>query len=128
MTTVPTAPLTEEHLAKLVQVFYERARAHPGLGPLFNTVVTDWDQHLGVVQDFWSYALLGTQRYKRHPYPAHVGLPIQREHFDQWLDLFRPAARETLPEESAARAIARAELVADSFRAGLFPIDPIKSA
>jgi hemoglobin len=128
MSTLPTPPLTEDHLAKLVQVFYERARAHPELGKLFSAVVTDWDHHLGVVHDFWSHALLGTQRYKSHPYPAHVGLPIQRDHFDQWLALFRQAALETLPEEAATRAIARAEHMAESFRAGLFPLDPIRRA
>jgi hemoglobin len=120
------APLTEDHIANLVKVFYERARSHPSLGPLFNMVVTDWDQHLGVVHDFWSHVLLGTKRYYRHPFPAHVNLPIRHEHFDQWLDLFRPTAYETLPEEAAVRAIARAELVTSSFRAGLFPIKPAK--
>lgn len=128
MSTPSAQPLTEEHLAKLVQVFYERARADPGLGPLFNSVVSDWAHHTQVVHDFWSHALLGTQRYKSHPYPVHVGLPIQREHFDQWLALFRPAARETLPEEAATRAISRAEHMAESFRAGLFPLDPIRRA
>jgi hemoglobin len=121
-----TSPLTEDHIAQLVRVFYERARAHPELGPLFNTVISDWDHHLGVVHDFWSQVLLGTQRYYKHPYPAHVNLPIRREHFDQWLELFRPAAHETLPEEAAVRAIARAELITESFRAGLFPIGPIR--
>ena len=125
MTAPAASPLTEEHLARLVQVFYERARAHPGLGPLFNTAVADWEHHLGIVQDFWSHALLGTQRYTSHPYPVHLGLPIRREHFGQWLDLFRPAALETLPGDAAARAIARAELMAASFRAGLFPFDPL---
>ena len=126
MATPSSPALTEEHLSKLVQVFYERARVHPGLGPLFNTAITDWDHHLGVVHDFWSHALLGTQRYKSHPYPAHLDLPIQREHFDQWLDMFRPAALETLPHEAAVKAIARAEHMAESFRAGLFPFDPIR--
>lgn len=124
MTSAPA--LTEAHIAKLVEVFYQRARAHPQLGILFNSVVADWDHHLSMVQDFWSQALLGTQRYKKHPYPAHIDLPIKREHFEQWLSLFRPAANETLPEEAAIRAIAKAEHIAESFRRGLFPFDPIK--
>ena len=124
----PAAPLSEAHIARLVQVFYERARAHPDLGPLFAASVVDWDQHLGVVRDFWSRALLGTQRYQANPYPAHVGLPIRREHFEQWLALFRPAARETLPPEAAERAIARAEHMTESFRAGLFPLDPLRKS
>jgi hemoglobin len=125
MTSLPLPSLTEEHIAKLVAVFYQRARAHPQLGKLFNAAVGDWDHHLAVVQDFWSQALLGTARYKKHPYPAHVGLPIKREHFEQWLNLFRPAAAETLPEEAAVRAIAKAEHIAESFRRGLFPFDPV---
>ncbi|WP_022982933.1 group III truncated hemoglobin [Ideonella sp. B508-1] len=119
-------PLTEDHLAQLVQVFYGRARAHPELGPLFNTAVVDWDHHLAVVQGFWSHTLLGTTRYGGHPFPVHMGLPIRREHFGQWLELFRPAARETLPEGAARAAIAKAEHMAESFRAGLFPFDPIE--
>lgn len=119
--------LSEEHIALLVQVFYESARRHPELGPLFNSVITDWPQHLDIVRDFWSHALLDTGRYRRHAYPAHVGLPIQREHFDQWLTLFRSAAFETLPEEFARLAIARAEHMSESFRAGLFPLDPIRT-
>ncbi|HMW50029.1 MAG TPA: group III truncated hemoglobin [Marinagarivorans sp.] len=121
----PSGPLTEEHIAKMVAVFYQRARAHPSLGRVFNTVVADWDHHLAVVQDFWSRALLATNRYSKHPYPAHVDLPIKREHFAQWLELFRPAALENLPQEDAYTAIAKAEQIAESFRRGLFPFDPI---
>lgn len=121
-------PLNEAHLTQLVEVFYQRARAHPSLGKLFNSIVSDWDHHLKIVQDFWSQALLGTQRYNKHPYPAHINLPIKREHFAQWLSLFQQAANETLPEEAANRAIAKAEHIAESFRRGLFPFDPIPQA
>jgi hemoglobin len=118
---------TEDQLRALVDTFYGRARAHPSLGPLFGATVPDWDHHLAIVQNFWSHALLGTARYKGHPYPVHIGLPIQREHFGMWLDLFRVAAKETLPEVAAKAAIAKAEHMAESFRAGLFPFDPVPS-
>ena len=121
-----SATLTEEHVENLVRVFYERGRAHAELGPLFELVIFDWEQHLGIVQDFWSHVLLKTERYKRHAYPAHVGLPIERQHFEQWLTVLRQAAFETLPEEYAKQAIARAEHMAESFRAGLFPLDPVR--
>jgi hemoglobin len=118
------ANLDEQQIANLVSMFYGLARAHPQLGPVFSATVVDWDHHLQVIRDFWSQALLGTKRYQRLPYPAHVGLPIRREHFGQWLGLFRNAAHQTLPPEAAVRAIARAELMTRSFRAGLFPLDP----
>lgn len=129
MTNDHTAPLNvdEAQIAELVRVFYAQARAHPSLGALFNSAVSDWEQHLGVVHDFWSHVLLRTDRYKGHPYPVHTGLPIKREHFGQWLDLFRPVAERTLPPEAAARAIARAEHMAESFKAGLYPFDPVEA-
>jgi hemoglobin len=117
----------EQQIADLVRVFYERARAHPDLGRLFEATISDWDTHLQIVRDFWSDTLLGTHRYRRHAYPAHVGLGIERQHFDQWLGLFREAAQESLPPEVAARAIGRAQLMTRSFRAGLFPFDPPQS-
>lgn len=116
--------LGEQQIAALVSDFYGRARAHPELGPLFESAINDWEAHLQLIRDFWSHALLGTGRYRRHAYPAHVGLPIQRQHFEQWLGLFRAAAHASLPPEAAARAIAQAELMSRSFKAGLFPFDP----
>jgi hemoglobin len=118
--------VTEQQIADLVRSFYDRARAHPELGPLFNDAVSDWEDHLRIIRDFWSHVLLGTDRYKRHAYPAHVNLPIRREHFDQWLEMFRVAAHETLPQETSSRAIARAERMTASFRCGLFPFDPVR--
>lgn len=119
------APPSEQQLAELVRVFYARARAHAELGPIFAAHVADWDHHLRLVQDFWSHVLLDTDRYRGTPYRAHLGLPIRREHIGQWLALFETAAAETLPAPFAARAIAHATMVADSFRAGLFPFDPV---
>ncbi len=115
--------VTEQQISDLVQLFYGRARQHPTLGPVFNTVVDNWDHHLQIVQNFWSHVLLGTDRYKGHPYPVHANMPVplQYGHFDDWLALFREAARETLPEEAASKAIERAEHMSKSFRAGLFP-------
>lgn len=120
----PTLP-TEAQLQALVQLFYSRARAHPALGPVFERLIDDWPGHLRIVQDFWSHALLGTQRYRGSPYPVHTGLGLLRSHFDDWLALFREAAAETLPPAAAAQAVARAEHMARAFRAGLFPFDPV---
>jgi hemoglobin len=118
--------VTEQQIAELVRSFYDRARAHPELGPLFNDAVSDWEDHLRIICDFWSHVLLGTGRYQGHAYPAHVSLPIRREHFDQWLGAFRVAAHETLPQAAASQAIARAERMTESFRCGLFPFDPVQ--
>jgi hemoglobin len=113
-------PPTEDQIAELVRRFYERALAHDSLRPIFEAAVTDWDTHHRVVQDFWSRTLLNTDRYRGNPYPVHAQLPLQPEHFDIWLRLFRETAREVLPPDAAAEAISRAEHMAESFKAGMF--------
>lgn len=111
----------EQAIANLVRDFYAKARQDPDLGPIFNNVVEDWDVHLRVVANFWSRALLQTDRYSGHPFVHHVKLPIELEHFGICLKLFSETANETLPPEYAEKAVAKANHMAESFRAGLFP-------
>jgi len=113
--------VTEEQISALVHRFYDAARADESLGPVFSAAVTEWDSHMETVADFWSHVLLGTARYKRHPYPIHQHLPIKFEDFDRWLELFTATADATLPAAAAQKAKARAVLMTESFRAGLFP-------
>ena len=88
---------------------YERARADALLGPVFNGAIKDWDRHLDTMDDFWSSALLGTQRYKSAPFPPHLKLDMGQEHFDRWRDVWIPSCEATLPEPLKARAINMAE-------------------
>ena len=112
--------LTEQHIVELVRRFYERALADDSLRPIFEAAISDWEAHHRVVEDFWSYALLKTDRYNNSPYVMHVSLPLQPEHFDRWLAYFRETALEELTDAAAAEAIARAEHMAESFKAGMF--------
>jgi len=113
--------VTEQQIAAMVRRFYDAARADDSLGPLFNAAVLEWDFHIDRVADFWSHVLLGTNRYKGFPFPAHRDLPIELAHFDRWLELFGAAADETLPADAAQKAKARAAHMTEAFRCGLFP-------
>ncbi|MCK9911495.1 hypothetical protein MXD81_20245, partial [Microbacteriaceae bacterium K1510] len=61
--------------------------------------------------------------YQGKAFPAHIGLPIRPEHFERWLDLFAEAARAELPAEQVAAALDKAQHMAKSFMAGLFPLE-----
>lgn len=117
--------LTENHITNLVRTFYDRVRLDELLGPVFAEAVHDWDHHEAIIMDFWSRVLLGTFRYQRQPFPAHMRLSIQQPHFERWLELFRETARETLPADAARIAIGRAEFMAQSFLSGLSPLESI---
>jgi len=111
----------ENAIAACVDGFYAKAMGDPMLGPMFVDAIPDLPDHLAVIRDFWSNALLGTGRYHGTAYQAHVRLPIEVEHFDRWLSLFSEAARETLPPSYADSAIAKAKHMTQSFRVGMFP-------
>ncbi len=113
------ATLDEAHLATLVDRFYDKVRADPMLGPVFNAAVHDWDAHKRTLVSFWSSVALGTQSYRGSPMSAHRPHPIRPEHFDHWLELWRETARETLEEAAAARMIEFAERIGRSLRMGL---------
>ena len=114
-------PEVEGRLRRLVERFYEIGRQHPVLGPLFEAAITDWDEHITVVADFWSRTLLGTDRYRGNVFSSHMRLPVEPVHFDLWLTVFRQAAAETLPPMLAEQAIAKAVHMTHSISVGLFP-------
>ena len=111
--------LDEAHLAILVDRFYDKVRADPMLGPVFNAAVHDWDEHKRTLVSFWSSVALGTQSYRGSPMSAHRPHAIRGEHFDHWLDLWRETARDVLEKEAAARMIEYAERIGRSLRMGL---------
>ena len=100
-------PANEEAIGLCVRRFYETAQKDPLLAPVFEVSIADWEHHFSKLQDFWSRALLGTERYSGFPFPPHLRLPVEPEHFARWLALFERTAGETLPPELAEKAAVR---------------------
>ncbi|MBM3640769.1 MAG: group III truncated hemoglobin [Alphaproteobacteria bacterium] len=100
--------------------FYAKGAEDQLLGPIF-MAIDGLDEHMGIVANFWSKTLLGTEHYQGHPFAAHINLPIEPEHFARWLELFSESANETLPKKQAEQAIAKAAHMTQCFQAGLFP-------
>ena len=132
MTAAITAEtgLDEEVLYDHVHGFYRKVRRDPVLGPVFAARITDWCPHLERMVAFWSSVALMTGRYHGAPMPAHAELPIEWEHFERWLTLFRETAEETCPGEGAAHVITAAERIARSLHMaveGAFhPVPPVQ--
>ena len=89
-TILDTPPLcTEDDIRDLVETFYGKVRSDALLGPVFNGMVHDWDEHLTRLSDFWSAVLLGTRRFAGMPMPTHVAMPnLSAALFERWLALF----------------------------------------
>jgi hemoglobin len=112
--------ITEPAIAALVERFYGKARRDPVIGPLFETAVEDWDEHLGRLCDFWSSVMLTSGRYKGNPMGAHVKHPIEPEFFERWLALWHETAGEVFAPDAAAQFDLKAERIADSLKLALF--------
>jgi hemoglobin len=86
---------TEEEVSRLVHNFYAKARKDPGLGPIFEEHVIDWDAHFVQMTNFWSAQLRGTSRFRGAPMPKHIALPeLNAALFKQWLRLFKETTLE----------------------------------
>ncbi len=115
--------LTEQHLATLVDRFYEKVRVDAELGPVFNAAIDDWPDHKRMLTAFWSSVALGTRSYRGNPMSAHRPHPIRVEHFDRWLALWRDTAGEVLPADHVERVCAYADKIGYSLRYGLGLMD-----
>src|SRR5262245_32789637 len=63
--------ITEDRIRAVVIEFYRRGRRDDRLGPVFETHIHGWDEHLARMTDFWSAALLRTGRYSGRPVERH---------------------------------------------------------
>lgn len=112
----------------LVDGFYGKVQADPLLGPVFTGAGVEWDHHLPVMYQFWETLLFKTGGYAGRPYPKHAVLPIQGEHFDRWLALFRQAMDEHFEGTKATEAKNWAASIADTFRLRMGLDEPGKRA
>ncbi|MED5546843.1 MAG: group III truncated hemoglobin [Pseudomonadota bacterium] len=107
----------------MVRRFYALCNQDDRLGPMFAAMIPDFPEHYGFVRDFWSHALLGTDRYQRGtPYSHHLKLTVEEEDFTRWMAAFGQAVEECLPEELAAAAMQRAAHMTQSFKMGMLPL------
>jgi hemoglobin len=90
----------------LVDRFYDKVKSDPLLSPVFSHV--DWPKHLPLMCDFWALTLLGEPGYRINMTQKHLSLPIQAEHFSQWLSLFNSTVDENFSGDKADEAKSRA--------------------
>lgn len=107
---------TPEHIRLLVDSFYGKVRMDPLLGGIFNGVIQDrWPAHLAKMYTFWGTVLIGEQSYSGAPFRPHKELPVQQDHFDRWLLLFRSTVGELFQGPVADLALTNAERMAAMF-------------
>ena len=105
-----------EDVQTLVNNFYGKVREDTLLGPIFEKVIQDrWPEHLQRMYRFWQTVLLEEHTYFGSPFPPHAKLPIEKEHFDRWLELFHDTLNEHFAGSTTEEAKWRAGKMAEMF-------------
>lgn len=100
----------------MVDTFYGKVREDNTLKDIFNTVIQDrWPAHLEKLYSFWQTVLLDKHTYYGSPFFPHTKLPIDKDHFDQWLAHFYETVDENFEGKKADEAKWRAQKMAEMF-------------
>jgi len=109
---------SREDFRKLVGLFYGKVRKHDRLGPIFNEVILDWEEHLEKITDFWMNTVFYENDYHGNPLRKHLNLDIrfkekiEQAHFGNWLELWFATVDEHFHGEKAHLAKERARNMA----------------
>lgn len=109
-----------EDIILLVDSFYKKVNSDRLLSPVFNDFAkVNWEEHLPVMYSFWSAVLFDTSTYKGQPLTSHIDLPIDTEHFQRWLELFKQTVDENFKGDTAEVAKEKADSIALIFQTKL---------
>jgi len=101
----------------LVDQFYDAVRHDDLIGPVFHERIQDnWPKHLLKMYSFWQTVLLDKHTYFGSPFPPHISLPIDAQHFERWLQLFEATVDRLFTGEKANEAKWRAKKMAQMFQ------------
>lgn len=106
-----------EDIKNMVNSFYGLVREDDLLGPIFNARIGDrWPEHLEKMYGFWETVLLNVHSYSGSPFRPHSQMPINKEHFDKWLQLFEKSIKANFEGAVADDALERARKMAQMFQ------------
>lgn len=110
-----------EDVNLLVCSFYDKIRIDNLLGPIFNKMIPkeSWPEHLEKLTDFWETNLFGIPKFKGNPTQKHIQADrifnhtLSKEHFDQWLSIWKTTINELFNGDKATRALMAAVSIAE---------------
>ena len=105
---------TPSDIKLLVETFYHDLVTDPLIGKFFEGL--DLEHHLPRIRAFWEMILLGQPGYTTNVTEVHLKLhqriPMERVHFNRWLELFRSTVDHLFAGPNAEEAKMRALSIA----------------
>lgn len=115
-----------EDISILVHAFYTKIRANEEIGHFFNEMISDWEEHLGKLTDFWESNLFPVRKYMGNPIEAHNKVDAHFDHiissdtFGLWLNLWFETIDELYVGENANILKRRARKMATNLFLNIF--------
>lgn len=118
---------TREDLLLLVKMFYEKLLKDDSINYLFTDIAKiNLDHHLPVLVDFWDNVLFGSDTYRNNAMQPHINLhlksPLQKNHFETWLNYFKETIDELFEGDKAFMAKEKAVSIATVMQIKLIQI------
>jgi len=112
---------TREDIVLMVDTFYQKVQQDELIGPIFNSRIAPeaWPAHLDRMYTFWTTILLNQPGYSGQPFEKHRDMPIDKVHFERWVNLFEALVDSLFEGPIANDAKYRAELMGHLFLAKL---------
>ena len=108
---------TLQDIKLLVDEFYAKVREDELIGKIFNDIIQDrWPEHLEKMYSFWQTVLLGEHTYTGKPFVPHLKMPVEKEHFGRWLELFFETVDELYSGKKAELAKWQGNRMAEMFQ------------
>lgn len=105
-----------EDITTLVNAFYSKVIDDSTIGHIFKSVpYFSFEKHIPIMISFWETLLFGVASYKGNPMLKHIELnktiPLNTEHFKQWLSLWEETVNVTFKGKNATEAIIKAKSI-----------------
>lgn len=100
----------------LVNTFYANVQQDELIGSIFNEKLQNhWPEHLEKMYRFWQTILFEVHSYSGSPFPPHKQLPVAKEHFERWMEIFAATTDRLFAGPLAEEAKLRAKNMAEMF-------------
>lgn len=108
---------TQKDIYNIITHFYKKASNDDLLGEIFMSKIPaeSWNNHMETITQFWCGVVFQTGNYSGRPFPKHIGLGLQVQHFDRWLSLFHETVETFHRGEKADLMKAMASNMAQMF-------------
>lgn len=108
---------TFQDVQLIVDEFYAKIREDELLKDIFNDIIQDrWPEHLEKMYRFWETVLLGEHSYTGKPFIPHLRMPVEKKHFQRWLQLFTETVDEHFSGKTSKLAKWQADRMAAMFQ------------